>query len=246
VTEPNPARPPLAVVLLSGGLDSSTVAALARSRGFQVIALTVAYGQRHSVEIEAATRIAVALGVRRHVLQVIALHEFGGSALTDTSIDVPKDRATEDMTASIPPTYVPARNTILLSLALSLAEATGARDIFCGVNALDYSGYPDCRPAFIDAFQALANVATKAGVEADGTTGLGVIKIHAPLIHMTKVQIIDMARALSLDLSMTHSCYDPVGPRACGRCDSCRIRLDAFAALGIQDPAPYAPGPRGE
>jgi 7-cyano-7-deazaguanine synthase len=204
-------------------------AGLAREAGFSVVALTVDYGQRHRVEIEAARRIAGQVA-ERHIVLPLDLRAFGGSALTD-DIDVPKDGAE----AGIPVTYVPARNTIFLSLALGLAEADGARDIFIGVNALDYSGYPDCRPEFIEEFQRLANVATKVGVEGDQ------FMIHAPLLRMTKAQIAREADRLGLEAGLSHSCYDPAPDgKACGRCDACRLRAKGFAEAGIKDPTVYA------
>lgn len=218
-----------AVVLLSGGLDSTTVLAMAVAQGFEVHALTVLYGQRHEVEIEAARRVAKALGATSHTFASASLNAFGGSALT-ADIEVPKDRDESQMT-DIPVTYVPARNTVLLSMALALAEVTGANDIFVGVNAVDYSGYPDCRPEFIEAFQRLARLATKSGVEG------AEISIHAPLVRMTKRQIVQTGLELGVDFSLTHSCYDPVGTRACGRCDSCVLRMRAFESLGLRDPA---------
>lgn len=218
------------VVLLSGGLDSTTVAAIARSEGFAVHALTAVYGQRHDVEIEAARRVASAYGAADHKFVTVSLRQFGGSALTD-DIDVPKDRDEDSLEASIPSTYVPARNTVLLSLALAYAETIGAFDIFVGVNNQDYSGYPDCRPEFIEAFQKLANVATKAGVEG------GFYKIHAPLMNLNKKDIIEIGLSLGVDYAMTHSCYDPdENGKACGHCDSCLIRKKAFAQLGLTDP----------
>jgi 7-cyano-7-deazaguanine synthase len=218
-----------AVVLLSGGLDSMVTAAIARERRFEVLALTVNYGQRHSVEIEAARRIAAGLA-RRHVVLDLDLTQFGGSALT-ADIDVPKS----GVTADIPVTYVPARNTVFLSLALAWAEAAGARDLFIGVNALDYSGYPDCRPEFIDAFERLANLATKAGVEGEA------FRIHAPLQEMTKADIAREAARLGLDAGMSHSCYDPTEDgRHCGLCDACRLRAKGFADAGLPDPTVYA------
>ena len=218
-----------AVVLLSGGLDSMVCAGIARDAGYSVIALTVDYNQRHRVELEAARRIAEALA-ERHVVVPLDLRKFGGSALTD-EIDVPKDGAGE----GIPVTYVPARNTIFLSLALGLAEASGARDIFIGVNALDYSGYPDCRPDFIAGFERLANLATKAGVEGDEFT------IHAPLQHMSKAEIAREAQRRGLDPALSHSCYDPLADgRHCGRCDACRLRAKGFAEAGLKDPTEYA------
>ena len=219
----------LAVVLLSGGLDSMVCAALAREAGFAVLALTIDYGQRHGVEIEAARAIAGQLA-ERHIVLPMDLTGFGGSALT-ADIEVPKD-GVED---GIPVTYVPARNTVFLSLALAWAEAAGARDLFVGVNALDYSGYPDCRPEFIEAFEALANQATKAGVEGDPFT------LHAPLQYLTKADIAREAERLGLDAGMSHSCYDPAADgRACGRCDACRLRAKGFAEAGIADPTRYA------
>jgi 7-cyano-7-deazaguanine synthase len=225
-----------AVVLLSGGLDSMVCAAIARERGFSVVALTVDYNQRHRVELKAARTIAAALA-DRHVVLPLDLRAFGGSALT-SDIDVPKD----GLGHGIPVTYVPARNMIFLSLALGLAEASGARDLFIGVNALDYSGYPDCRPEFIAGFQTLANLATKAGAEGQSFT------IHAPLQDMTKADIAREAERLGLDASLSHSCYDPLPDgRACGRCDACRLRAKGFAEAGIADPTIYAPlAPSGE
>ena len=220
---------PRAVVLLSGGLDSATAAAIARSDGFDLFALTIAYGQRHRVEIEAAREVARALGAARHVELQVDLSAFGGSALTDR-IEVPKDRDLE--AAGIPPTYVPARNTVFLSLAMAWAEALGGQDIYIGVNAVDCSGYPDCRPEFIAAFERLAAVATKAG--AEGAT----LRIHAPLMRMTKAEIIRRGIALHVDYALTHSCYDPdPAGRPCGRCDSCRLRAKGFAEAGVADPA---------
>ncbi len=228
---------PKAVVLLSGGLDSTTVLAEARAAGFELYALTILYGQRHAVEREAASRVARAFGVARHVEQAIDLRAFGGSALTD-DFEVPKDRSAEAMAdGGIPITYVPARNTVFLSLALAWAEAIGAFDLFLGVNCVDYSGYPDCRPEFLRAFEALANLATKAGVE-----GAGRYRVHAPLVTLAKDQIIRRGLELGVDYGLTHSCYDPTPDGlSCGRCDSCRLRLEAFARLGIIDPVRYAP-----
>lgn len=221
---------PKCVVLLSGGLDSATVLAIAKDLGFEPYALTVIYGQRHSVEIEASKHVASGLGAVEHKFVSVNLDVIGGSALTD-AIEVPKDRNEAEMT-DIPVTYVPARNTVMLSLALGYAEVIGANDIFVGVNAVDYSGYPDCRPEFVAAFEHLANLATKAGVE--GQT----MRIHAPLIDLTKVQIIERGLSLGVDYGLTHSCYDPdVNGRPCGRCDSCVIRAKAFEACGIADPA---------
>jgi len=217
-----------AVVLLSGGLDSMVCAALARESGYEVLALTVDYGQRHRVELEAARTIAGLLA-ERHIVLPLDLTAFGGSALT-SDVAVPK-AGVED---GIPVTYVPARNTIFLSLALAWAEAAGARDLFIGVNALDYSGYPDCRPDFIAAFQALASQATKAGVEGSGFT------IHVPLQHMTKADIAREAARLGLDAGLSHSCYDPVPDGgACGECDACRLRAKGFAEAGLDDPTRY-------
>jgi 7-cyano-7-deazaguanine synthase len=218
----------LAVVLLSGGLDSMVCAALAREAGFAVLALTIDYGQRHRVEIDAARAIAGQLA-ERHIVLPMDLTGFGGSALT-ADIDVPKDGVSD----GIPVTYVPARNTVFLSLALAWAEAAGARDLFVGVNALDYSGYPDCRPEFIAAFEALANQGTKAGVEGDPFT------LHAPLQYLTKADIAREAERLGLDAGMSHSCYDPgADGGACGRCDACRLRAKGFAEAGIADPTRY-------
>lgn len=216
-------------MLLSGGLDSMVCAALARERGYGVLALTIDYQQRHRVELEAAKAIA-ALHADRHVILPIDLSAFGGSSLTDDSIAVGKD----GVGAGIPSTYVPARNTVFLSLALAWAEAAGASDLFVGVNALDYSGYPDCRPDFIAAFQALANQATRAGVEGEGFT------VHAPLQHMTKADIAREAARLGLDAGMSHSCYDPAADGgACARCDACRLRAKGFAEAGLPDPTRY-------
>jgi 7-cyano-7-deazaguanine synthase len=218
-----------AVVLLSGGLDSATVLAIALDQGFECYALSMDYGQRHLSELDAARRVALAQGVTRHQLMPISLDSFGGSALTDKSIQVPE--AGDD---GIPVTYVPARNTIFLSLALGWAEVLGASDIFVGVNAVDYSGYPDCRPEFISAFESLANLGTKAGVEGEG------FHIRAPLIQMTKAEIIRRGVALGVDYALTASCYqaDERGA-ACGRCDSCRLRAEGFLAAGIADPTKY-------
>lgn len=226
------ASAPRAVVLLSGGLDSMVAAALAREAGFRLLALTVNYNQRHIVELASARRIADALGAERHVVLPIDLTAFGGSSLT-ADIAVPK----EGVGPGIPVTYVPARNTIFLSLALGWAEAAGGRDLFLGVNALDYSGYPDCRPAFVDAFAALANVATKAGVEGDRFT------VHAPLLNMSKADIAREADRLGLDAGMSWSCYDPEDGRHCGLCDSCRLRARGFAEAGLPDPTSYASRP---
>jgi 7-cyano-7-deazaguanine synthase len=223
------------VVLLSGGLDSATALAEAKAAGFELYALTVLYGQRHTVERDAARRVARAAGVTRHVEQAIDLRAFGGSALTD-DIDVPKDRDEQAIGSGIPITYVPARNTVFLALALAWAESLGAFDLFVGVNCVDYSGYPDCRPEYLRAFETLANLATKAGVE-----GAGRFRIHAPLILMTKEQIIARGLELGVDYGLTHSCYDPTPDGlACGRCDSCQLRRAAFAKLGLTDPVVYA------
>ena len=225
-----------AVVLLSGGLDSATALAEARAAGFETHALTVRYGQRHAVEIEAARRVAQSMGVARHVELEIDLRAFGGSALTD-DLEVPKDRPDEAISRGIPITYVPARNTVFLSLALAWAETLAAFDIFIGVNCVDYSGYPDCRPEFLHAFENLANLATRAGVEGEGR-----YRIHAPLLTLDKGQIIRRGLDLGVDYSLTHSCYDPTPDgAACGRCDSCRIRRSAFERLGMADPIAYAP-----
>jgi 7-cyano-7-deazaguanine synthase len=223
-----------AVLLLSGGLDSTTLLAHAVHEGFDVYAMTFRYGQRHATEVEAARRVAAHYPVRDHVIVDIDLRTFGGSALT-SDIDVPKDRATGDMSADIPITYVPARNTIFLSFALAWAEVLEAGDIFIGVNALDYSGYPDCRPEYIRAYERMANLATRGGVE-----GTNPIRIRTPLIELTKAEIIQLGLRLGVDYSITQSCYDP-GPAgaACGRCDACRLRLKGFAEAGIADPARY-------
>jgi len=216
---------------LSGGLDSTTCLAIARQRGFECYCLSFDYGQRHVVELEAARRVARSLEAKEFRTMKVDLRAFGGSALTD-SIDVPKDRSEAETAADIPVTYVPARNTIFLSLALAYAEVIGANRIFIGVNALDYSGYPDCRPEFIQAFETLANLATKAGVE-----GTSVLRVEAPLLHMTKADIVRKAVELGVDLSLTHSCYDP-GPSGepCGRCDSCLLRRKGFEAAHVLDP----------
>jgi 7-cyano-7-deazaguanine synthase len=222
-----------AVVLLSGGLDSTTTLALARHAGFAVSALTFAYGQRHHIEVAAAKRLAAALGVERHLIIPIDLRVFGGSALT-ADLPVPKDRRTEEMGGSIPITYVPARNTIFLSYALAWAEVLGVSDLFLGVNALDYSGYPDCRPEYLAAYERMANLATRAAVEGNRLT------IHAPLLHLTKAEIIRKGTELNVDYSLTSSCYEPDAEgRACGRCDSCLLRLKGFAEAGMRDPTRY-------
>lgn len=221
-------RPRRAVVLLSGGLDSCTAAAVAKAEGFELFALTIAYGQRHAVELEAARRVAAALRVARHLELRIDLSAFGGSSLTGSG-EVPKDRALD--APGIPSTYVPARNTVFLSLALAWAEAIGASDLFIGVNAIDYSGYPDCRPEFVAAFERMAALATKAGV--DGAR----FRIHTPLATLTKAEIITRGLSLGVDYGLTSSCYDP-GPagRPCGRCDSCVLRARGFAEAGARDP----------
>jgi len=226
--------PANAVVLLSGGLDSATTAAVARDRGFRLYALSVDYGQRHDAELRAAGRVAAALGVARHVVVKIDLAQFGGSALTG-AMDVPKGRTDEQISHGIPVTYVPARNTVFLSLALGYAETLSAADIFVGVNAVDYSGYPDCRPEYLAAFETVANLATKAGVE-----GTLKFRIHAPLVDMTKAEIIRLGVRLGVDYGRTHSCYDPdYTGAACGRCDACRLRLKGFQEAGLTDPARY-------
>ena len=224
-----------AVVLLSGGLDSATTLAVANSEGFQCYALTFAYGQRHKREIEAAKKVAESLGAALHRIIDIDLVKFGGSALTDEAIDIPKDRAGLDGLTQIPVTYVPARNTIFLSYALAWAEVLGAFDIFIGVNSTDYSGYPDCRAEFIAAFEKTANLATAAAVEDKGR-----YIIHTPIIEMTKAQIIHTGIKLGVNYSLTHSCYDPDEQvRSCGLCDSCRLRLKGFAEAGHEDPIEY-------
>jgi 7-cyano-7-deazaguanine synthase len=223
-----------AVVLLSGGLDSTTTLAIAKSEGYDVYALTFRYGQRHEVEIEAARQIAGVFGVIDHVVAEIDLRPFGGSALT-SQIAVPKDRAAEEISAGIPVTYVPARNTIFLSFALAWAEVLSANHIFIGVNALDYSGYPDCRPEYIEAFQRMADLATKTGVE-----GKQRLKIHTPLIDLSKARIVQKGIELGVDYSLTVTCYDPGAQgAACGRCDACHLRLKGFAECGLSDPAKY-------
>jgi 7-cyano-7-deazaguanine synthase len=219
-----------AVVLLSGGLDSATCLAIARSQGFDCYCLSFNYGQRHTAELQAADRVVKALGASEHRVLNLALAQFGGSALTDINIAMPVD----GVQPGIPVTYVPARNTIMLSLALAWAEVLGSRDIFVGINAVDYSGYPDCRPDYLAAFESMANLATRAGVEGQK------LSIHAPLIHLTKAEIIRTGAALGVDYGLTVSCYqaDELG-RACAVCDSCRLRAEGFAAAGIPDPTPY-------
>ncbi|WP_298293792.1 7-cyano-7-deazaguanine synthase QueC [Thiomonas sp.] len=224
---------PRAVVLLSGGMDSATVLALARQQGFACFALSLDYGQRHRAELDAARRVAAALGAQRHEVLPLDLSRFGGSALTDPAIAVP----TRHADAGIPVTYVPARNTVMLALALSWAEALGAQDLFYGANAVDYSGYPDCRPEYVAAFERLANLATKAGVEGRP------MRLHAPLIALSKAQIIQTGTRLGVDYAITVTCYqaDAEG-RACGRCDACRLRAQGFAAAGLPDVTRYQPG----
>jgi len=222
------------VVLLSGGLDSATVLAIARSQGYELYALSFSYGQRHVWELEAAARVAASIGVAQHRMAKFDLRVFGGSALTD-EIDVPKGRSTDEMSQGIPITYVPARNTIFLSFALAWAEVLGSSDIFIGVNALDYSGYPDCRPEFIEAFERMANLATKAGVEGRQT-----LKIHTPLIAMSKAEIIRTGIELGVNYALTSSCYDPSpSGEPCGGCDSCLLRQKGFRENGMSDPLKY-------
>ena len=224
---------PRAVVLLSGGLDSSTCLALARRDGFDAHALSVNYGQRHRTELDRARRVARAMGAADHRVVRVDLSTFGGSALTDAGVAVPKDRPARAMASGIPVTYVPARNTVLLALALAHAETLGASDIYVGVNAIDYSGYPDCRPAFIRAFERLARVATKAGVEGRP------LHIRAPLLRLTKAGIIRLGTSLGVPYRLTLSCYDPVRGRACGHCDACELRRKGFAEAGVPDPTLY-------
>ena len=220
-----------AVVLLSGGLDSTTALAIAQSEGFDVHAMSFRYGQRHKVELESAERVAATMGVKQHVIVDINLRQFGGSALT-SELDVPKSRSITEMSHGIPVTYVPARNTVFLSFALAWAETLGAQDIYIGVNALDYSGYPDCRPEYIAAYEKMANLATRAGIE-----GMQRLRIHTPLIQLTKAQIIQLGLELGIDYSRTSSCYDPAPTGApCGSCDSCLLRTKGFNEAGIQDP----------
>jgi 7-cyano-7-deazaguanine synthase len=227
-------QPTSAVVLLSGGLDSATTLAIAKDEGFQLYALSFRYGQRHAIEIAAARRVAQAIGVERHVMVDIDLRVFGGSALTD-NLAVPKSRTLTEMAESIPITYVPARNTVFLAYALAFAEVTASADIFIGVNALDYSGYPDCRPEFIHAFESMANVATRAAVE-----GHQRLRLHTPLIQLTKAQIIQRGVELGVDYGLTLSCYDPSPDGAsCGLCDACVLRLKGFAEAGLADPIAY-------
>ena len=225
------------VVLLSGGLDSTTTLAIAKAEGFTTYALSFRYGQRHEAEIQAARKVAAQLGVAQHVVAEIDLRAVGGSALT-AEIEVPKGRALDKMGEGIPVTYVPARNTIFLSFALAFAEVLGAFDIFIGVNALDYSGYPDCRPEYIEAYERMANLATKAGVE-----GRTKVTVHTPLIALSKADIIRRGLELGVDYSITRSCYDPsLDGESCGQCDSCQLRLKGFAEVGTPDPAPYQAG----
>ena len=228
---------PKAVCLLSGGLDSATVAAIAKSRGFDVYAMSFRYGQRHVHELDCAKRVAAQLGVARNVVVDIDLAVFGGSALTTDGIAVPKNRDVDAMASGIPVTYVPARNTIFLSFALAWAETLGSTDIFIGVNALDYSGYPDCRPEYVEAYERMANLATRAGVE-----GRQALTINAPLIQLTKAAIVRTGLDLGVDYALTSTCYDP-SPEgaACGACDACLLRLKGFAENGLRDPARYAP-----
>lgn len=229
-----------AVVLLSGGLDSTTTVAIARDMGFDIYALTFRYGQRHEFEIEAAKRVADYFGVREHLIIQFDMRAIGGSALT-TELEVPKNRRPEDIEAGIPNTYVPARNTIFLSFALALAETREISDIFIGVNAIDYSGYPDCRPEYIEAYQKMANLATKAAVEDRQQ-----IHIHTPLMRMNKAEIIRRGSELGVDYSLTHTCYDPAPDgTACGKCDACLLRLKGFAEAGLTDPLKYLPDSEG-
>jgi len=225
---------PKAVVLLSGGLDSSTTLAMAKHQGFEPYALTFRYGQKHEIEIEAARRVAEHLGVAQHIIAEIDLRLFGGSALTD-DLEIPKSRKMDEISRGIPITYVPARNTIFLSFALAWAEVLKANDIFIGVNAVDYSGYPDCRPEYIEAYQKMANLATKAGVSGEQK-----LTIHTPLIYMTKADIIKTGVNLGVDYSLTNTCYDP-SPQglACGQCDACTLRLRGFSEAGLKDPVEY-------
>lgn len=225
---------PIAVVLVSGGLDSATVLAIARKQGFDIAALSIDYGQRHRFELAAAKRVCASLGVTRHIEFRLDLSAFTGSALTG-NVPVPKDRSEAELSHGIPVTYVPARNTVFLSIALGWAETLGATDLFLGINAIDYSGYPDCRPEYLAAFVKLANLATKSGVE-----GQDPWRIHAPLVKWSKAEIIRQGLALGVDYSLTHSCYDPDSSgRSCGHCDSCQLRLKGFAEAGATDPIEY-------
>ena len=231
-----PVSPARAVVLLSGGLDSSTVAAIAKAECDELFALTIDYNQRHHIELDAARRVAAFLGISRHVVLPIDLRVFGGSALTD-QIDVPKDVPLADIGQTIPSTYVPARNTVFLSLALAFAETLGARDIYLGISSVDSSGYPDCRPEFLTAFERLANVATKIGVESDGAG----FRIHAPIMALSKADTIRKGFELGVDYGLTWTCYDPSpNGMSCGRCESCTLRLHAFQEAGVSDPLVYA------
>jgi 7-cyano-7-deazaguanine synthase len=224
---------PTAIILLSGGMDSTTTAAIAQRRGFELCALSFRYGQRHSIELEAARRVVERLRIRRHVVLDIDLRAFGGSALTG-DLAVPKDTPAGQIGDRIPPTYVPARNTVFLSFALGLAEVTGSRDIFIGANAMDYSGYPDCRPEYLEAFERMANLATKAGVEGRGIT------IHAPLIALSKREIVQQGISLGIDYGLTWTCYDPSPDGlACGHCEACQLRLKGFSEAGVEDPLRY-------
>ncbi|MEM6671991.1 MAG: 7-cyano-7-deazaguanine synthase QueC [Planctomycetota bacterium] len=228
-----------AVCLVSGGMDSAVVLAEARAAGREAYALSFRYGQRHACELEAAARVAEALGAREHRIVEVDLSTLGGSALTD-DVDVPKDRSDAEIGAGVPVTYVPARNTVFLAVALGWAEVLGATDLYVGVNAVDYSGYPDCRPEFLRAFESLADVATAAGTERGAQ-----FRVHAPLMEMSKADIVRRADELGVDLGLTHTCYDPIlrdghPPLACGRCDACRLRLAGFRAVGIPDPIEYA------
>ena len=223
-----------AVVLLSGGLDSATTLAIAKSEGFEAYAISFRYGQRHGIELDAAKKVSEAIGAKKHIIIEMDMGRIGGSALT-ANIDVPKGRGLNDISGEIPVTYVPARNIIFLSVALAYAESLGSRDIFIGVNALDYSGYPDCRPEFIEAFEKMANLGTKSGIEGKG------FKVHAPLIRSTKAEIIKKGTELGVDYALTHSCYDPTPDGLpCGECDSCLLRKKGFDEAGIRDPLRYA------
>jgi 7-cyano-7-deazaguanine synthase len=233
----------MAVVLLSGGLDSATVLAIAKQAGYRLYAMSFRYGQRHKTELDRARELAEAIGVAEHVIVDIDLGRWGGSALTDTQLSVPKSESVESIGSSIPVTYVPARNTIFLSFALAWAEVIQANDVFIGVNALDYSGYPDCRPEYIAAFEAMAGLATKRGVEK--TSSADRLRIQTPLINLTKAEIIRRGIELGVDYSKTQSCYDPIGDLACGHCDACLLRLRGFLQNGLADPAAYASNSKG-